>query len=180
MRWRLRAGDPGPASLEDEDGVERHGELDRPPSPEGLRAIEVVVPRPLREVDQPAALSRLPDGCDQQVRAEEVLVPTVGQLPIAAVEEGHGTDDRHPGRGALLADDRAPEPEVGPRTGAEVLAAGDVAAPEDRVLRGAGVGRAREEDEVAVRIDARQGVVVDLRLQRRVVVSHLAPRAAIT
>src|SRR6185369_14357433 len=53
-------------------------------------------------------------------------------------------------RGAKLADDRGAQAEIGPLAGAEVLAAGDVAAPHDRVALRAGVARSREENEVAV------------------------------
>src|SRR5262249_26919112 len=57
---------------------------------------------------------------------------------------------------------------------AEALAPRDVAAPEDRVARGAGVRRPREEHEVAAREGAGERVVVDMRLEARVVVAHLA------
>src|SRR5262249_23333934 len=81
-------------------------------------------------------------------------------------------------RGALLADDRAAESEVGAGAAAEVLAPGDVAAPEDGPVLGAAVGRTREQEEVVAE-DAGERVVMDLRLQRRIVVADLAAGAAV-
>src|SRR5262249_38022231 len=76
-------------------------------------------------------------------------------------------------------DDGAAQPEVRAGPAAEVLAAGDVPAPEDRPARRTGVARARDVHEVAAP-DARQRVVVDLRLEVHVVVAHLATGAAVS
>src|SRR5207247_8000976 len=88
-------------------------------------------------------------------------------------------DGRAQERGAELGDDRAAEAEGGPRSAAEGLAARDVAAPEDGEARRPGVAGAREEDEVAVGVRRRERVVVDLRLEVRVGVVHLAAGAAV-
>src|SRR5262245_54653921 len=81
-------------------------------------------------------------------------------------------------RGALLADDRAAQPEIGTGAAAEALAPRNVAAPENGPLLGAAVGRTREEHEVVAE-DAGEGVVMDLCLQCRIVVADLAAGAAV-
>src|SRR4029453_9161062 len=53
------------------------------------------------------------------------------------------------------------------------------AAPEDRPALRAAVAGTREQHEVTVGVDAGERVVVDLRLQGRVVVAHLASGAAV-
>src|SRR5206468_5026974 len=99
------------------------------------------------------------------------------ELVVAA---GVGAPDgRAQERGAELADERAPEPEVRSRPAPERLAPRDVAAPEDGQALRSGVAGAREEDEVAVGVHGSERVVVDLRLEVRVGVVHLAARAAI-
>ncbi len=72
---------------------------------------------------------------------------------------------------------RSPRSVPGPRP--NVSRAGDVAAPEDRVARRAGVRRPREEHEVAVGVREAERIVVDLGLQPRIVVADLATAAAV-
>src|SRR4029453_15591786 len=124
-----------------------------------------------------------PDATDLHDAGEGAeLEPAREHLAILelVVAAGVGAPDRdaHEG-GALLADDRAAEAEVGPGADAERLAARDVAAPEDRPALRAPVAGTREQHEVTVGVDAGERVVVDLRLQGRVVVAHLASGAAV-
>src|SRR5262249_8711477 len=136
------------------------------------------VPRRVRaRLDEPARASHLHDAGEGPE-----LDPAREHLPVlelvVAADVGAPDGKAHEGR-ALLADDGAAQPEVRAGPAAEVLAAGDVPAPEDRPARRTGVARARDVHEVAAP-DARQRVVVDLRLEVHVVVAHLATGAAVS
>src|SRR5262245_54592681 len=155
--------------------------LERDPQPR-VAAIDVdhlgVVRR--RRIHVPGSMRALaPDLHESRERAE--LDPAREHLAIlelvvaARVRAPDG--NAHEG-GALLADDRAAQPEVGAPAAAEVLAPGDVAPPEGGPVLGAAVGRTREEHEVVTE-HAGERVVMDLRLQRRIVVADLAAGAPV-
>src|SRR5262249_58512772 len=72
---------------------------------------------------------------------------------VVPADVGAPDGEAHEGR-ALLADDGAPQPEIRPGSQAEVLAGGDVAAPEDGPALRARGARARDLPGTPIRVDA--------------------------
>src|SRR5262245_9065034 len=88
-RWRRDGrswpGHHGAVAHEDGDRVEGHVDGDRSTSLVGPGWVEVAPPATARQVDLARALARPPDGRDQQVGPEHVLIPAVAQLLVLAV-----------------------------------------------------------------------------------------------